>query len=135
MYLIFIAMSSEKPEPTKAELDILTILWKHGPSTVRAVHDQLNSFKEVNYTTTLKQMQLMAEKGMLSRDERSMKHIYEAVEEEQKTKSLLLDRFVDHLYGGSASNLVMQLLDNKKTSKAELDEIRAVLDQLEKGNS
>lgn len=135
MYLIFIAMSSEKPEPTKAELDILTILWKYGPSTVRAVHDQLNAIKEVNYTTTLKQMQLMAEKGMLTRDESSMKHIYAAVEEEQKTKGLLLDRFVDHLYGGSASNLVMQLLDNKKASKAELDEIRAVLDQLEKGNS
>src|SRR5690606_14551505 len=119
MYLISTAMSPEKPEPTKAELDILTILWKHGPSTVRFVHDQLNSFKEVNYTTTLKQMQLMAEKGMLARDERSMKHIYEAVEEERETKGLLLDRFVDHLYGGSASNLVMQLLDNKKASKAE----------------
>ncbi|MCF0073484.1 BlaI/MecI/CopY family transcriptional regulator [Dyadobacter sp. CY261] len=126
---------NEKNEPTKAELDILTILWKHGPSTVRFVHDQLNAFKEVNYTTTLKQMQLMAEKGLLRRDESSMKHIYEAIEEEKKTKSLLLDRFVDHIYGGSASNLVMQLLDNKKASKAELDEIRAVLDQLERKNS
>jgi len=122
----------EKPEPTKAELDILTILWKHGPSTVRFVHDQLNIFKEVNYTTTLKQMQLMAERGFLKRDESSMKHVYEALEEEQKTKGMLLNRFVDHLYGGSAGSLVMQLLDNKKASKDELDAIRAVLDQLDK---
>jgi predicted transcriptional regulator len=128
-------MNSEKNEPTKAELDILTILWKNGPSTVRFVHDQLNTFKEVNYTTTLKQMQLMAEKGFLRRDESSMKHVYEADQEEKKTKGLLLDRFVNHLYGGSASNLVMQLLDNKKASRAELDEIRAVLDQLNKDNS
>jgi len=122
----------DKSEPTKAEVDILTVLWKHGPSTVRFVHDQLNIFKEVNYTTTLKQMQLMAERGFLKRDETSMKHIYEAKEEERKTKSVLLDRFVDHLYGGSAGNLVMQLLDNKKASKEELDAIRAVLDQLDK---
>ena len=122
----------DKSEPTKAEVDILTVLWKHGPSTVRFVHDQLNIFKEVNYTTTLKQMQLMAERGFLKRDETSMKHVYEAKEEERKTKSVLLDRFVDHLYGGSAGNLVMQLLDNKKASKEELDAIRAVLDQLDK---
>lgn len=127
-------MNPEKSEPTKAEIDILSILWKHGPSTVRFVHGKLNAIKEVNYTTTLKQMQLMAEKGMLKRDESNMKHVYEAVEEEQKTKGLLLNRFVDHLYGGSASNLVMQLLDNKKASRAELDEIRAVLDQLDKEN-
>lgn len=125
-------MNTEKSEPTKAELDILTVLWKQGPSTVRAVHEELNKFKEVNYTTTLKQMQLMAERGFLKRDESSMKHIYEAVEEEQKTKGLILDRFVDQLYGGSAGSLVMQLLDNKKASKSELDAIRAILDQLEK---
>ncbi len=122
----------EKPEPTKAEVDILTVLWKHGPSTVRFVHDQLNMLKEVNYTTTLKQMQLMAERGFLKRDESSMKHVYEAIEEERKTKGVLLDRFVDHLYGGSAGSLVMQLLDNKKASREELDAIRAVLDQLDK---
>ena len=122
----------ERAEPTKAEVDILTVLWKYGPSTVRFVHDQLTKIKEVNYTTILKQMQLMAEKGFLRRDESSMKHIYEAVEEEQKTKGLLLDRFVDHLYGGSAGNLVMQLLDNKKASKDELDSIRAILDRLDR---
>jgi BlaI family penicillinase repressor len=125
-------MNTEKSEPTKAELDILTVLWKLGPSTVRAVHEELNKFKEVNYTTTLKQMQLMAERGFLKRDESSMKHIYEAMEEEQKTKGLILDRFVDQLYGGSAGNLMMQLLDNKKATKSELDAIRVILDQLDK---
>lgn len=124
----------EKSEPTKAEIDILSVLWKYGPSTVRFVHDQLNTFKEVNYTTTLKQMQLMAERGFLKRDESSMKHVYEAIEEERKTKSVLLNRFVDHLYGGSSGNLVVQLLNNKKPSKEELDAIRAVLDQLDKEN-
>jgi BlaI family penicillinase repressor len=71
-YQFEIIMNTEKSEPTKAELDILTVLWKTGPSTVRAVHEQLNAFKEVNYTTTLKQMQLMAERGFLKRDESSM---------------------------------------------------------------
>jgi BlaI family penicillinase repressor len=122
---------SERSEPTKAELDILTVLWKHGPSTVRFVHDQLNIFKEVNYTTTLKQMQLMAEKGLLSRDESQMKHVYGVVEEEQKTKRYLLDRFVNHLYEGSAGNLVMQLLDTKKASRDEIKAIRALLDKLD----
>ncbi|RRB04066.1 BlaI/MecI/CopY family transcriptional regulator [Larkinella rosea] len=123
--------SPERAEPTKAELDILTVLWKHGPSTVRFVHEQLNTFKEVNYTTTLKQMQLMAEKGLLSRDESQMKHVYGVAEEEQKTKSYLLDRFVNHLYEGSAGNLVMQLLDSKKASKDEIKAIRALLDKLD----
>jgi BlaI family penicillinase repressor len=123
--------SSERSEPTKAELDILTVLWKHGPSTVRFVHDQLNTFKEVNYTTTLKQMQLMAEKGLLSRDESQMKHVYGVAEEEQKTKGYLLDRFVNHLYAGSTSNLVMQLLDTKKASRDEIKAIRALLDKLD----
>ena len=123
--------SSERSEPTKAELDILTVLWKHGPSTVRFVHDQLTTFKEVNYTTTLKQMQLMAEKGLLSRDESQMKHVYGVAEEEQKTKRYLLDRFVNHLYEGSAGNLVMQLLDTKKASRDEIKAIRALLDKLD----
>lgn len=125
----------EKPEPTKAELDVLTVLWKHGPSTVRFVHEQLNMFKEVNYTTTLKQMQLMAEKGFLKRDESSIKHIYAVAEEEEKTKSHLLNRFVNHLYDGSAGNLVMQLLDTKKASRDELKAIRALLDKLDEEDS
>ena len=119
-------------EPTKSELEILQVLWQFGPSTVRFVNDTLNEQKRsVQYTSTLKLMQIMAEKSMLETDKSSMKHIYSATVEEKKTKSFLLDKFVDNLYNGSSSSLMMQLLGNKKTTKEELDEIRAMLDKLE----
>src|ERR1700753_228433 len=93
-------------EPTKSELEILQVLWQHGPSTVRFVNDKLNEQKRtVQYTSTLKLMQIMAEKGILKRDESSMKHIYMPAVEEQKTKGFLLERFVDSMYNGSASSL------------------------------
>ena len=120
------------PEPTKAELEILQVLWEYGPSTVRLVNDKLNEQREVNYTSTLKQMQIMAEKGILKRDESQMKHIYIPVEAEQKTKGHLLTKFVDTLYKGSASSLVMQLLGNKQASKEEIKEIKALLNKLDK---
>jgi predicted transcriptional regulator len=126
--------SSDTPiEPTKAELEILQVLWKHGPSTVRLVNEKLNEEKrDVNYTSTLKLMQIMLEKGLLTRDGRQVKHIYAAAEEESKTKSKLLERFVENLYEGSASNLMMQLLGNKKTSKKELDAIKALIEKVSK---
>ena len=119
-------------EPTKSELEILQVLWRHGPNTVRFVNDLLNEEKrQVQYSSTLKLMQIMAEKGILKRDENQVKHIYSAAIEEQKCKSFLLDRFVDSLYNGSASNLMMQLVGNKKTSKTELDAIRDLLNKLD----
>lgn len=120
-------------EPTKSELEILQVLWQYGPSTVRFVNDTLNEQKRaVQYTSTLKLMQIMTEKKMLSRDESNMKHIYTAAIEEQKTKGFLLNRFVDSMFNGSASSLMLQLLGNKKTSKKELDEIKKMLEQLDK---
>jgi BlaI family transcriptional regulator, penicillinase repressor len=111
-------------EPTKSELEILQVLWKYGPSTVRFVNDALNEqTRAVQYTSTLKLMQIMAAKKMLSRDESNMSHIYSAAIEEQKTKGFLLNRFVDSMYNGSASSLMLQLLGNKETSQKELDEI------------
>ncbi len=125
--------SHKKIEPTRSELEILQVLWQHGPSTVRFVNDKLNEQKRaVQYTSTLKLMQIMAEKQILKRDESNMKHIYSPAVEEHKTKSFLLDRFVDSMYNGSASNLVMQLLGNKKTSKKELQAIKEMLDKLDK---
>ncbi|SKB81990.1 BlaI/MecI/CopY family transcriptional regulator [Daejeonella lutea] len=121
----------KKPEPTKSELEILQVLWEFGPSTVRLVNDKLNEQREVNYTSTLKLMQIMAEKNLLLRDESSMKHIYRPAEEEYKTKSHLLDRFVNTLYNGSPSKLVMQLVGSKKTSREELDELRKILKDLD----
>jgi BlaI family penicillinase repressor len=124
---------NKKIEPTRSELEILQVVWKHGPSTVRFVNDQLNEQKRaVQYTSTLKLMQIMAEKGILKRDESNMKHIYIAAVEEKKYKGFLLERFVDSLYDGSATSLMMQLLGNKKTSKEELDQIRDLLDKLDR---
>jgi len=119
-------------DPTKSELEILQVLWEIGPSTVREVNNELLKQKDVNYTTTLKLMQIMADKGILARDESQMKHIYRVAEDEQKTKEHLLDKFVDSMYKGSASKLVMQLLGNKKTSKEDLQVIKELLNKLEK---
>lgn len=126
-----ISDKDKRAEPTKAELEILKVIWENGTSTVRFVNDKLNEQREVNYTTTLKLMQIMVEKGILQRDESSMKHTYSVAEEEQETKAHLLEKFVDTLYKGSASKLVMQLLGHKKTSKKELQAIRDLLKKME----
>ncbi|MFL5787610.1 MAG: BlaI/MecI/CopY family transcriptional regulator [Flavisolibacter sp.] len=124
------ASEQKNIEPTKSELEILQVLWSNGPSTVRQVNDYLNKEKrDIQYTGTLKLMQIMAEKGLLNRDESQMKHIYSAAVEEHKTKSFLLDRFINSIYNGSASQLMMQLIGNKKTSKKELEEIRKMLNK------
>jgi BlaI family transcriptional regulator, penicillinase repressor len=125
--------NNPQSEPTKSELEILQVLWKNGPSTVRFVNDYLNEQKRaVQYTSTLKLMQIMTKKEMLERDASSMKHIYKAAIEENYTKTVLLDKFIDTMFNGSSTNLMMQLLGNKKTSQEELDAIRAMLDQLDK---
>ena len=121
-----------KAEPTKSELEILKVLWQTGPSTVRQVNDKLNEqTRAVQYTSTLKLMQIMQEKDLLKRDDSNMKHIYTPAEPEHKTKNALLQKFVDNMYKGSASNLVMQLLGNKKTSKKELQAIKDLLNKID----
>jgi len=118
--------------PTKTEMDVLQILWQYGPSTVRFVHDKLNEQKEaVIYTSTLKLMQVMKEKGMLQRDETNMKHIYNAALKEEKVKGNMLGRFVDSMYNGSPSSLMMALLGNDKTSTEELQKIKELLNQID----
>lgn len=120
--------------PTDGELEILQILWKNGPSTVREVNDILNSQPEKNigYTTTLKIMQIMFEKGLLKRDDSQRTHIYASAVKEGKVQSALLDRFLNAAYKGSASKLALQLLGNHKTTPEELAAIKALIDQLEK---
>jgi BlaI family penicillinase repressor len=126
---------SRSNEPTRSELEILQVLWKHGPSTVRFVNDTLNEIKRaVQYTSTLKLMQIMAEKKMLTRDQSNMKHVYHAAIEEQKTKGVLLEKFIESMYNGSASGLMLQLLGNKKTSKKELQAIKEILAKFDKEN-
>jgi predicted transcriptional regulator len=118
-------------KPTEAELDTLRILWEHGPCTVRFVNDKLNEKKEVGYTTTLKIMQIMFEKNLLKRDESKRSHLYSPTLKEKETQSLLLDKFLQSAFGGSAMKLVMQALGNHKASKDEISRIREFLDNLE----
>ena len=117
-------------KPTESELEILQILWEHGPNTVRFVNDELSKTKETGYTTTLKLMQIMHEKGMVHRDEDARSHIYRAAITESATQKQLLDRFLDTAFRGSALKLVMQALGNRKTSAQDLNEIRNLLDTL-----
>lgn len=119
-------------EPTKSELEILQLLWEFGPSTVRFVNDKLNETRDVKYTSTLKLMQIMADKEIVKRDQSQMTHVYHVAEEEEKTKSFLLKKFVDSIYKGSASNLVMQLLGNSNTTEKDAQEIKEILKQLDK---
>src|SRR5579863_108939 len=119
--------------PTKAELEALKILWKHGPSTVRFVHEILNAkLKTVRYTSTLKMMQVMTEMGMLKRDETNMTHVYYPLLEEQKTMGLILDRFVLSMYNGSISNLLVAFMNNNKSSEEELQKVKELLNKLGK---
>jgi BlaI family transcriptional regulator, penicillinase repressor len=119
--------------PTKAELEALKILWRHGPSTVRFVHDTLNNeTKTVRYTSTLKMMQVMTEKGMVKRDETNMTHIYHPLLEEKQTMGLMAERFVQSMYNGSISNLLVAFMHNKKSSKKELEKVKELLRKLDK---
>ena len=119
------------PKPTVAELEILQVLWESGPSTVRFINDKLNRKKEVGYTTTLKIMQIMVDKKLLTRNEEGKSHVYAAAYKEDETQKVLLDKFLETAFGGSASKLVMQALGNRRTSKREIEEIRKFLDKIE----
>ena len=127
-------MKQKKATPTASELEILNVLWKNGPSTVKVVHNALSETKGVGYTTTLKIMQNMHEKGFLSRKPEGRSHIYHAAYEQEETRGRLLDRFLESTFSGSASSLVVQLLGNKKTSQKELDEIKRIIDEMDKNS-
>lgn len=122
------------PRPTDSELAILHVLWENGPSTVRLVNEKLNLVRDVGYTTTLKLMQIMAEKGLVSRNTDSRTHIYAAALSEREAQRNLLDKFVDTAFRGSAVKLVMQALGNHQTSKEELEAIKALIEAKEKDN-
>jgi predicted transcriptional regulator len=124
--------ANDPAEPTRAQLEILQVLWKYGPSTVRFVNDRLNQQKEsLSYTSTLKLMQIMHEKGMVLRDESSMTHIYSAALEEQRTRGVVLKKFVDTMYAGSVRSLMLELLGNEKTTPKDWDTIKDLLAKLD----
>ena len=124
-------MNKVQQQPTDSELEILKILWKYGPSTVRFVNEELNKLRVVGYTTTLKTMQIMHEKKQLSRDEKGKSHIYSALIEENAIQNRLINKILDSAFGGSASKLIMQTLGNHTTSRKEIEEIRNLLDKLD----
>lgn len=119
-------------KPTESELEILQILWAKGTASVREVHEELLETKEAGYTTTLKLMQIMHEKGLVKRDDSIKTHIYQAAVSKEKTQKHLLGKMIDNLFGGSPTALVMQALGNHKASADELDEIQRMLDNLKK---
>jgi BlaI family penicillinase repressor len=126
-------VSKKAMKPTAAELEILQILWRNGPSTVRFVNDELNKERRVGYTTTLKMMQIMLDKGVLNRNEEKRSHLYSALIDEKDTQNLLLNRLVKSAFGGSALKLVVSALGNGKTSKTELAKIKKFISDIEAG--
>ncbi|MGK2856541.1 MAG: BlaI/MecI/CopY family transcriptional regulator [Thermoanaerobaculia bacterium] len=122
----------ETPRPTDAELAILSVIWKLGSGTVREIHDELLSEQpKTGYTTVLKLLQIMTEKGLVVRDESQRAHVYAPKESEQSTQRRLVRDLLDRAFDGSATALVMQALSSRKASSAELAEIRRMLDTIE----
>lgn len=121
-------MPRQTPKPTDAELAILRVLWERGPSTVRQVHDVLNRERPAAYTTSLKLLQIMTEKGLVERDERDRTHIYRTRLSEEQTQRQLIRDLLDRAFDGSATKLVMQALAARRATADELSEIRRVID-------
>src|SRR5216110_3037211 len=121
----------QPPRPTDAELAILRVLWERGPSTVRDVYEEMNRDGATGYTTILKLLQIMTEKGLVVRDETERAHVYESRLSEQKTQRQLLSDLADRAFGGSAAKLVMQALSGRKATAEELEAIRDLLERLE----
>ena len=121
------------PKPTDAELAILRVLWSRAPSTVRQVHDALTGQRATGYTTALKLLQIMSEKGLVARDESDRSHVYSAMLSEGETQRQLLDDLLGRAFGGSATKLVMQALSGDKATPAELAQIRRLIDEKQGG--
>jgi BlaI family transcriptional regulator, penicillinase repressor len=127
-------VSREKmlPRPTEAELEILQVLWEHGDCTVRDVHEVLHERGGTGYTTALKMLQIMHEKGLVERDESQRAHIYRAAASKERTQRKFLSDMLQRVFDGSPSRLVLQALGDHKASREELREIRALLNRLDK---
>lgn len=119
------------PHPTDAELEILQVIWESGPSTVKEVNEFLNQRREVGYTTTLKIMQIMYEKGLVTRKKKGKQHVYTSAVTLDDTRQQAIDKVVNTVFQGSAMKLVMQTLGHHKASKQELDEVRKYLESLD----
>lgn len=125
-------MASKYIKPTESELEILQILWIKGLATVREVHEELIKSKDIGYTTTLKMMQIMNDKGLVKRDESMRTHVYQPAVNKEKTQKHLLSKMIDSLFGGSSTQLVLQALGNGQASAEEIEQIQTLLDNLKK---
>jgi predicted transcriptional regulator len=126
---------SVPPRPTDAELEILTVLWSIGPATVRQVYDVIHRRRSVQYSTVLKFMQIMDEKGLLRRDQKQRAHIYKAARPRERTQQQLAGDLLERAFSGSAKALLLGALSARKTTKEELNEMRQLLDEYRKGKS
>ncbi|BDU78547.1 BlaI/MecI/CopY family transcriptional regulator [Mesoterricola sediminis] len=124
-------MNHPLPRPTDGELAILRVLWDRGPSTVRQVHEVLSADKDLGYTTVLKLLQVMTDKGLVARDDRERSHVYRSAQSADATRAHLVHDLMDRAFGGSAAQLVMQALSERPASREELEAIRALLDGAE----
>jgi predicted transcriptional regulator len=124
--------NGKTPRPTQSELAILQVLWASGPSTVRQIHESLDSDGTKGYTTTLKTMQIMTEKGLLKRDESARSHVYAAALPPEDTQNQLVDDLIQRAFGGSAKKLVLNALASKQATPEELQDIRILLESMEK---
>jgi predicted transcriptional regulator len=125
----------ETASPTQAELEILDVLWKHGPATVRQIHNIIAAARGVGYSTTLKMVQIMTEKGLLSKDESVRPQIYTPSRPQEQTQLQLVDELIQRAFGGSASKLVMRAMSVKRIDQRELDEIKRMIGQAKKRKS
>ncbi len=124
---------TDKAKPTDAELEILSVLWERGPCTVREVHEVLSKRKPTGYTTILKLMQIMNDKGLLNRDDSTRAHVYEAKQPQENMQRQIVGDLLDKVFAGSAMKLVMHAIENERTSAEELAQIRGLLDEFERG--
>jgi len=126
-------MSSTKfVKPTESELEILQVLWRKTIATVRDVHEELSKSKDVGYTTTLKLMQIMHEKGLVKRDESTRTHVYQSAVNRENTQKHMLNKFIDSLFGGSTTQLVLQALGENKATPEEIEKIQNLLNNMKR---
>ena len=125
---------SNLPKPTDAEIEILHVLWQLEPATVRQIHEHLTQNKQAQYTTTLKQLQVMTEKGLVVRDESERSHVYRAAVARNQVQRQMTTHLIDRVFGGSARGMLMEALGSKKVSKKDLAELRQLIDDFEKGS-
>ena len=123
---------TKQGRPTESELEILQVLWDKQAATVRVVHEELLKTKDAGYTTTLKLMQIMFEKGLVTRDDSSKTHIYQPAVSREKTQKQFLNRMIDSLFAGSSTNLVLQALGGHNASKEELEKIQALIEEMKR---